>query len=88
MNDDHSNKVKELFSRSLELPPGELSAFLDAECGGDSVLRDRVDKLLGSHSTAGTFLADPEFLPNEDDSVDPDIATDKDGARRIGVFQI
>ncbi|HEY7310382.1 MAG TPA: protein kinase [Gemmataceae bacterium] len=47
--------------------PAERSAYLDAVCGGDGALRQRVEALLHSHEQAGNFLdkTAPERLAAE-----------------------
>ncbi len=46
-----------IFAEALEQPIGEArSDFLDAACGKDAALRCRVEKLLQSHTGAGSFL--------------------------------
>jgi serine/threonine protein kinase/tetratricopeptide (TPR) repeat protein len=49
-----------IFAEALEQPSGDARAvFLDAACGGDAAMRRRVEKLLKSHSGAGSFLNKP-----------------------------
>ena len=49
-----------IFAAALECKSGaERAAFLDGACGGDQVLRHRVEALLSSHEEAGTFLNEP-----------------------------
>jgi serine/threonine protein kinase/regulation of enolase protein 1 (concanavalin A-like superfamily) len=51
------NRVKELFLAATELPdPAARAAYLDAECGGDAPLRERVEALLRAHDPATSFL--------------------------------
>jgi WD40 repeat protein/serine/threonine protein kinase/tetratricopeptide (TPR) repeat protein len=48
----------ELFAAALEIgAPAERSAYLDRACGGDDVMRARVEALLRAHEQAGSFLA-------------------------------
>src|SRR5262245_2842758 len=50
-------RVKELFLAALEKDqPGERSAYLEAACGRDLDLRQRVNALLARHEVAGSFL--------------------------------
>jgi len=49
-----------IFSEALDKDtPAERSAYLDAVCGGDGALRQRVEALLHSHEEAGNFLGKP-----------------------------
>jgi WD40 repeat protein/serine/threonine protein kinase len=50
----------ELFAAALEIQdPEERSAYLDRACGGDAVLRGRVESLLKAYERVGSFLAGP-----------------------------
>jgi serine/threonine protein kinase len=49
-----------IFAEALEkATPAERADFLTAACGEDAGLRARVEKLLKSHETAGSFLRKP-----------------------------
>ena len=39
--------------------PARRSAYLEEACGGDAVLRQRIEALLASHEQAGSFLGKP-----------------------------
>jgi hypothetical protein len=53
-------RVKEIFLEAAEQPDkAARAAYLDRACGGDAGLRDRVEALLRSHDTAGSFLGTP-----------------------------
>ncbi len=41
-------KLKDLFNRASNLPPGKMSEFLERECAGDAELRAEVENLLKS----------------------------------------
>ena len=45
-----------LFTAALEHDPWARSAYLDDACGTDNELRERVEKLIGLHEQAGSFL--------------------------------
>ena len=42
-----------IFTAAVEEPSAERAAFLDAACGTDRELRDRVEKLIGLDAHAG-----------------------------------
>src|SRR6476620_4924527 len=48
--------VEEIFHAALDQEPDQISAFLDAACEGDEVLRRKVEALLASHQRAGSFI--------------------------------
>ncbi len=49
-----------IFTEALELPSvAARAAFLEKACGGDAQLRGRIEKLLKSHTGAGSFLVQP-----------------------------
>ena len=53
-----------IFIEALERSvPAECAAYLDAACGSDSALRNRVEMLLYSHNTARGFLERRRLLP-------------------------
>ena len=45
-----------IFEEALNLPPQARAAFLKAVCAGDAALHVRIEKLLKSHTGAGSFL--------------------------------
>ncbi|MHC4953047.1 MAG: tetratricopeptide repeat protein [Planctomycetota bacterium] len=59
----------EIFAAALERDAGSRPAYLDAACGQDHRLRERVERLLDVHERAGSLL---EHGPAQaDESVDP-----------------
>src|SRR3954471_2312681 len=49
-----------IFAEALDKStPGERAAYLDEACGGDTVLRQRIETLLKSHEADGNFLGKP-----------------------------
>ncbi|PWU18361.1 MAG: hypothetical protein C5B50_09230 [Verrucomicrobia bacterium] len=62
MSEAGKKSVPLIFKDALERPLGaERDRFLDEACGNDSVLRQRIEKLLRAHDEAGGFLGgDPE----------------------------
>jgi len=59
MNEFSPERVKEVFNEVVNLPSEERVSFLDAECGADTELRRRVERLLDSAEDPGPFLASP-----------------------------
>ena len=57
---DHDQRVRRLFDAALELPVADRGAFLDAQCGADTDLRQRVWALLTS-ADDDHFLNAPTF---------------------------
>src|SRR6516225_10410060 len=59
MNQVHSD-IDSIFCKAIELDsPEARAAFLDQVCAGDAELKGRVEKLLGAHFRAGSFLEPP-----------------------------
>jgi serine/threonine protein kinase len=55
---------REIFLALLDLPdPTARAAYLDRACAGDDELRARVEALLRSHDSAGSFLGSPAVAP-------------------------
>src|SRR5258708_38005953 len=55
---------REIFLAVLDLPnPAARAKYLDGACGGDPARRNRVESLLLSHDTAGSFLGSPVVNP-------------------------
>jgi len=55
----NSNREELLFQLALEKPASERDAFLKAVCGGDTVLRARIEALLAAHEQPSGALAEP-----------------------------
>src|SRR5262245_16778762 len=54
---DTDQHLMTVFAAALDRPkPAERSAYLDAACGADSDLRQRVEALLRAHEHVGEFL--------------------------------
>jgi len=77
MSEPSHARVKEIFNRAMELAREERTPFLDATCGDDPVLRERVRRLLDSVEDSGDFLASPTLTaaaghpPTEDAPLQP-----------------
>src|SRR5947207_8628271 len=48
--------IEQIFRAALEQEPDQVSAFLDAACEGDDVLRRKVEALLASRQRAESFI--------------------------------
>jgi serine/threonine protein kinase/tetratricopeptide (TPR) repeat protein len=61
--------VKSIFLAAVEKSPADRAAFLDAACGSDAAVRQRIEALLRAHDepdagpATGTFLPDPSEQP-------------------------
>ena len=57
---------REIFLAVLDLPdPAARAEYLDRACSGDPARRARIESLLLSHDTAGSFLGSPAVTPPE-----------------------
>ena len=61
-------RLKDLFFRALEQPATKRGAFLEAACGGDRNLHERVQALLDAAREGDGFLEEPLPLPPESES--------------------
>ena len=59
MTPERWKQIDELFQALIEQPPSERSAFLDANCGDDTALRDEIDSLISLQEQAESFLEVP-----------------------------
>jgi predicted Ser/Thr protein kinase len=50
--------IKSIFLAATERPLAERAAFLDAACGGDAALRQRLEALLKAHDNTGGWLGE------------------------------
>jgi hypothetical protein len=55
------SRVRELFSRALDLDPPLRAAFLRESCDGDSALHAEVSSLLAAHADAGSVAEGSPF---------------------------
>ncbi len=53
------HKIETIFHSALEHEPAKRGAFLDIACGGDELLRQKVDALLSSDQQATDFIEKP-----------------------------
>jgi|GEM_PF-4697203 len=75
MNDEQS-----IFLTALEqATPAQRSAYLDQACGGDAVLRRRIEALLNQHEHAGSFLENPAQDLAETDQFSADTSAKQPG---------
>ena len=56
MNPARFQTIEEIFRGALEQEPDQVSAFLETACGGDDVLRRKVEALLASRHRAANFI--------------------------------
>src|SRR4051794_30122976 len=48
--------IEEIFYAALEQEPDQVAHFLDTACGGDELLRRKVEALLASRERVGSFI--------------------------------
>src|SRR5215831_13857171 len=64
MSPPASRKLREIFLEAAEIEDGVArAAFLDRACGGDALLRQRLEELLAADSAAGPAPAQPASAP-------------------------
>src|SRR6516164_5452504 len=63
-NNRGPDSEKEIFFEALEkATPDERAAYLDTACGGDALLRQRVEELLAEHFKQDDFMQEPAVDP-------------------------
>lgn len=80
-------RLEPILDRALELPPEEVSAYLDEACGDDPRLRGEVERLLRAGTEEGGLLEEGAAAlaaPLLDDAV----AEGPAGERRIGPYRV
>jgi len=70
MDADRWAKVKDIFSRTVDLAPDDRHKKLDEACNGDAEIRQQVEDLLRSNDEVEGFIEEPAFtvadaLPSE-----------------------
>jgi tetratricopeptide (TPR) repeat protein/tRNA A-37 threonylcarbamoyl transferase component Bud32 len=70
-NHPELQRIEEVFSEALATPPAGRQAFLEASCGDDNALRDKVARLLAAHEHAGEFLASPTEVTDTEATLPP-----------------
>jgi len=58
-----SEQLVELFEQVCELPPEQRGLFLDQQCAGRPLLRQRIEQLLNADAAAGRFMAGKTRIP-------------------------
>ncbi len=58
MNDDPGRDIG-VFTEAIKVPLRDRASFLEKACGGDEVLRCKVEALLRAHDRIGSFLEEP-----------------------------
>ena len=80
------NDIEAIYDAALKKrSEAERSAYLDAACGGDAVLRARVESLLRAHDQAGSFLEVPPLDPKV--TLDQGPPTEREGTV-IGPYKL
>jgi hypothetical protein len=76
MDEEHDERIEELFHRLVDLPEHERKAHLDRECGSDDALRAELEGLLAHGTARDGFLERPALR------IGPELP------QRIGRFRI
>src|SRR4051812_31242074 len=76
-----------IFESALQLPPEQRAAHLQAACGDDTVLRERVEALLKAHEGSGDFLKDPA-VPPTNKTIVLSLPPDEQPGERIGRYKV
>ena len=84
---ENSERVVEIFSKAIELPTGERTAFLDRACAGDDELRRKLENWLKCNDQVGTFLEEPVGTMGEEGTKAPPGEKPGDRIDRYLLFQ-
>src|SRR5262245_18511621 len=57
--------IDEILDQALRQTPADRDAFLDSACGGDAVLRARLERLIAATGQADSFLESPAVAIRE-----------------------
>ena len=63
MNPQRWQRLREVFEGALDKTSSEAIAWVNAEAGDDTELREEVLALLDSHHRAASFLSQPADVP-------------------------
>ncbi len=98
MKPERWQQVEAIFQAAIDVDLEDRAHLLDEECGGDTLLRSEVEKLLKNFENAEGFIEDPVWSnsKNVDQQKEPKAFTDvfsrMDSSeligRRIGVFEL
>ena len=81
MTPEQWDRLKDVFQRALDQPPGARREWIAAQCADDPTVLREAEALLQTHETAGNFLEDPA-------QVDPaDLETLLPGTQ-IGAYKV
>ncbi|MCH9647585.1 MAG: protein kinase [Deltaproteobacteria bacterium] len=83
MPNDRWQRIEEIFTQVVKIPPGERENFLDQRCGDDSDLRHELEVLVRSDEIADQFLAEPSPLPEPTPLAPPLSPSERLGAYRV-----
>ncbi len=64
MSESEPPQLDDLFHRPADRPPAERDQFIDAHCGSDGALRDRLLRLLHSDAEAAVSVLHPAMSPD------------------------
>src|SRR5262249_18547453 len=77
---------KDIFLAAEQIGPREREEYLRAACGGDAVLRRRVEALLRQHEHAGSFLEPPTLHGTAPSA--PGVVLREVAGMRLGPYQL
>jgi Tol biopolymer transport system component/tRNA A-37 threonylcarbamoyl transferase component Bud32 len=81
---DDFEQIEKIFQQALLLPTDQRAQFLAEACGANDHLRQKVERLLGAHSQAGSFLQRPPAGPESDS----DAASRNFAGKKLGHYQV
>jgi len=84
-----ANQEEAIFAGALLVPPEKRARYLDAACGGDQALRERVEELLAAHDDAGEFMPPPRAQrTGSGDTRSPLLGLEDQPGDRVGRYKL
>lgn len=80
--------IREVLGDVLELPPEQRPAYLNVRCGGDQLLRERLEELIAAHDDPSAAILDKPIIPLNFPAVTRAEAVDSLLGKRIGLYRL
>src|SRR2546425_849037 len=82
------NREEAIFEAALQLPADQRAAHVQAACGSDAALRERVEALLKAHEGAGGFMEEPAAARTSKSTIVLSFPIEEKAGDRIGRYKL